>query len=128
MMSDLTTNLQEIASNAKAWPFAEAGALAWRVALLSPRYQAAAEARAPEGLNETFLAGLARGQLQGVTPPDSMARAIAPAFLRPLPPPEVTALLAEGRQGETLLLAIDRIAQGCAPALERFYPELMPKS
>ena len=91
---------------------AEAGALAWRVALLSPRYEAAAEARVAEGLNETFLAGLARGQLQGVTPPDSMARAIAPAFLRPLPPPEVAALLAEGRQGEALLLAIDRIAQG----------------
>ena len=30
-MSDLTTNLQEIASNAKAWPFAEAGALASRL-------------------------------------------------------------------------------------------------
>jgi hypothetical protein len=28
MMSDLTANLQEIASNAKAWPFAEARALA----------------------------------------------------------------------------------------------------
>ena len=30
-MSDLTANLQEIASNAKAWPFAEARALASRL-------------------------------------------------------------------------------------------------
>ncbi|MAB03178.1 MAG: lysine--tRNA ligase, partial [Candidatus Puniceispirillum sp.] len=31
MMSDLTANLHEIASNAKAWPFAEARALASRL-------------------------------------------------------------------------------------------------
>ena len=31
MMSDLTANLQKIASNAKAWPFAEARALASRL-------------------------------------------------------------------------------------------------
>jgi lysyl-tRNA synthetase class 1 len=31
MMGDLTANLQEIASNAKAWPFAEARALASRL-------------------------------------------------------------------------------------------------
>ncbi|WP_246020434.1 hypothetical protein [Aliigemmobacter aestuarii] len=90
----------------------ETAALAFRIALLSPHYERAANTHKPSDLTETFLAGLARGQLQGITPPDSMARAIAPAFLRPAPPPEAEALLAESRLGETILLAIDRIGNG----------------
>ena len=41
-----------------------------------------------------------------------MARAIAPAFLDPVPDATATALQAEGRLGEALLTAIDRIARG----------------
>lgn len=89
-----------------------AGALAFRVVLLSPRYEQAARKRVPADANEAFLIGLARGTLQGVALPDSMARAIAPAFLRPAPPPEVAAMLAENRLGEALLWAIERIGSG----------------
>jgi len=90
----------------------EAGALAFRVALLSPQYEQAAAARQPLDAMEAFLIGLARGNLQGVTPPNSLARAIAPAFVRPAPPPDLTDLVAQNRLGEAILTAIDRISRG----------------
>ncbi|EEW26025.1 hypothetical protein [Rhodobacter ferrooxidans] len=90
----------------------EAGAIAFRVALLSSRYEQAARARAPADATEAFLIGLARGSLQGVAPPDSMARAIAPAFLQPQPAADALAMLAEDRLGEAVLAAIDRIGRG----------------
>jgi hypothetical protein len=90
----------------------EAAALAFRVALLSPEYERAAQARTAADPTEAFLIGLARGSLQGVTPPDSMARAIAPAFLHADAFPEAESLLLQNRLGEALLLAIDRIARG----------------
>ena len=85
---------------------------AFRVGLLSPQYEAAATARTPADITEAFLVGIARGNLDGVIPPDSLARAIAPAFLRPSPPPDLLALLSEQRLGEALLDAIDRIERG----------------
>jgi hypothetical protein len=90
----------------------EAGALAFRIALLSADYEAAALARQSSDPMEKFLIGLARGSLQGVTPPSTMARTIAPAFLRPTPPADIKALLDENRLGEALLMTMDRIARG----------------
>ncbi|MDN5788711.1 hypothetical protein [Pseudorhodobacter sp.] len=90
----------------------DAAALAFRVELLSSLYEKAALARTPADTNEIFLIGLARGSLQGVTPPDSLARAIAPAFVQPDPPADLMALLAENRLGEAILLAMDRIERG----------------
>jgi hypothetical protein len=92
-------------------PAAES-ALAFRIALLSPDYERAASQRSPADATELFLIGVARGSLLGVTPPDSLARAIAPAFLRATPPPDLKTLLDEDRLGESLLAAIDRIARG----------------
>ena len=89
-----------------------AGTLAFRVALLSENYEAAANARTAADMNEAFLIGLARGNLQGVTPPDSLSRAIAPAFVRPVPSADLMALLAEKRLGEAILHAVDRIERG----------------
>lgn len=89
-----------------------AGALAFRLALLSPGYETAALKRKPADQQEAFLIGLARGDLAGTTPQDSMARAIAPAFTTPQPDAEALALHADGRLGEALLLAIDRIGKG----------------
>jgi hypothetical protein len=91
---------------------AEAGALAFRVALLSPVYERAAAARTPLDTQEAFLIGLARGDLAGVTPPDSLARAIAPAFLRPEPGAALSRLLVEERLGEAILTAIDSVGRG----------------
>ncbi len=90
----------------------EADALAFRLALLSPDYEAAAIRRETSDPMEKFLIGLARGSLQGVSPPSSMARLIAPAFQRPAPPAEIKALLDDNRLGEALLRAMDRIVRG----------------
>jgi hypothetical protein len=90
----------------------EAGALAFRVALLSPRFDLAAGARVPADPTEAFLIGLARGDLSGVTPPGNLGRAIAPAFLRPEPGAELAALVSEDRTGEAILAAVDRVQRG----------------
>jgi hypothetical protein len=61
-----------------------------------------------------FLAGLAQGRLQGLAPPDSMARALAPAFDGSEIPLSADArlLLAQNRIGEALFLAMTRIEAG----------------
>lgn len=91
-----------------------AGALAFRIALLGPDYEAAALARTPADGDEAFLSGIARGLVTVPPPPDGMARAIAPVFgdrMPPLPEP-LQALLDQGRTGEAALVAIDRITTG----------------
>jgi hypothetical protein len=90
----------------------EAAALAFRIGLLSPAYAAAAAGRMPQDATEAFLIGLARGQLAGLVPPDSLARALQPAFLAPEIGPDFAGPLAEGRRGEAILLAVDRINAG----------------
>lgn len=94
----------------------EARALAFRVALLGPDYEAAAQAHVPDTAEDAFLAGLARGSVTVPPPPDGLARAIAPVFAAsatPLPlSPQSSALLDAGRAGEAALLAIDKITTG----------------
>lgn len=90
----------------------DAAALAFRVALLGPDYEAAAAMRKPADGTESFLIGLARGDLAGTVPPDNLARAIAPAFTDPAIAPDLQALLDERRLGEAILAAIDRIDRG----------------
>lgn len=90
----------------------EAMALSFRLSLLSPQYETVASSHSPEDGFENFLIGIARGNLQGVTPPNSLARAIAPAFLHANPPADLTGLLAENRLGEAILGAMDRITRG----------------
>lgn len=90
----------------------DAATLSFRIALLSSHYERAANARTAADANEAFLIGLARGNLQGVIPPNSLARAIAPAFIRPTPPADLMALLDENRLGEAILQAVDRIERG----------------
>ncbi|MEZ5797104.1 MAG: hypothetical protein R3D63_06250 [Paracoccaceae bacterium] len=90
----------------------EAGAIAFRLGLLSPESEAVALAHAPADATEAFLVALATGDLRGMTPPDSMARAIAPAFLAPALSPRAQELLDGRRLGEAILLAIDDVASG----------------
>jgi DNA-binding transcriptional regulator YdaS (Cro superfamily) len=90
----------------------DAAALAFRIGLLSPSFQQVARARVAADPVEAFLIALALGSVEGLVPPDSMARAIAPSYQNPPPDPEFAALLAEGRLGEALLRAIDRIDSG----------------
>jgi len=90
----------------------DAARLAFRIGLLSAQYERAAKARSATDVTEAFLIGIAQGTLQGVALPDSMARAIAPAFLNPVPSAQATALLDQSRLGEALLLAIDHVGRG----------------
>ncbi len=87
--------------------------LALRIALLAPQYEKAALTRDPGGdAVEAFLLGVARGDVAGLTAPDSLARAIAAAFAAPDPGPDLSALLDGNRLGEAILGAIDRVALG----------------
>lgn len=90
----------------------EAAALAFRVGLLSDRYEGVAQARRPVTATEGFLVALAKGSVEGATPTDSMGRAIASAFLGGETSEEATALLAENRVGEAVLLAMEQIQRG----------------
>ncbi|MCX7288006.1 MAG: hypothetical protein NTW20_10740 [Rhodobacterales bacterium] len=90
----------------------EAAAIALRVALLSPYLDSAAQRMKPNGQVEAFLLGLARNDVTGLAPPDSLGRAIAAAFRSPALPEEGNRLLQEDRKGEAILVAIDSIARG----------------
>lgn len=91
----------------------DAARIAYELGLLSHRYDrlapigpADADARA------RFLAGLAAGSVQGLLAPDSMARAIAPAFTAPALAEDIAQLADQGRVGEAVLLAMQRIDLG----------------
>ncbi len=90
-----------------------AGALAFRIGLLSPDYEAIARSRTAADSEERFLVGIATGQTAGTTPNDQMGAAINAAFsVDGAPSAELSGLLSEHRLGEALLLTIDRITDG----------------
>lgn len=89
----------------------EAAGVALRMVLLADP-SALSPAWTPADGTEAFLIGLARGNLAGVTPPDSLARAIAPAFLRPEPGSTLQRLIDEDRRGEAAIAAIGAITRG----------------
>lgn len=86
--------------------------LAFRILLLSPGYETATALFTPVSAAELFNAAVARGDVTGVTPPDSLARAIAAAFASPDPGPLLTGLVEGDRLGEAILTAIDRVRGG----------------
>ena len=93
----------------------DAARIAWEMGLLSPDYRRlAGSPLSPGDTRAKFLTGLAGGTVAGLAAPDSMARAIAPAF----PGGEVTvseagrSLISQGRIGEAMLLAIRLIETG----------------
>lgn len=93
-----------------------ADGLALRIGLLSPGFERVARQRLARGpasdLQEEFLLGLATGHISGLTPPDSMARGVSPAFLAPTLDPAAETMLQERRVGEALLLAMDAVDRG----------------
>ena len=91
----------------------DAAALALRVALLSQAYEQAAIQHGPgTDALEIFLLGIARGDVGGLTPPDSLARAIAVAFTAPDIGADLATLLEAKRLGEAVLGAVDRVGSG----------------
>ncbi|AMY70030.1 hypothetical protein AKL17_2792 [Frigidibacter mobilis] len=59
-----------------------AGQLAFRIGLLSTAYETVAAARAPQDGVESFLVGLARGDVTRNVQPDQMGAAIRAGFAR----------------------------------------------
>ena len=90
----------------------DADRIAFELGLLSPDYETHAKARTARSPREAFLIGLATGSLGGAIPPDTLGRAIAPAFLHPSTAPEIAALMDQKRMGEAILLAIEKIGRG----------------
>lgn len=90
------------------------GETAFEIGLLSSGYErfVTAAALASSDQRTAFLSGLAKGSLKGLTAPDSMARAIAPAFDKPTISDEFKQLLDQSRLGEAILLAMIRINGG----------------
>jgi hypothetical protein len=85
--------------------------MAYELGLLSPHYEILSQ-NPPPGQRQAFLAGLAAGNLAGLTAPDSMGRAIAPAFLGTDVPPDLADLARSGQTGQAILAAIARINTG----------------
>ncbi len=96
-----------------AIPFeGEAARIVFVTGLLAPDFQRLAEDLKPQTPQEQFLVGLARGDVTGLVPPDSLARAIAPAFISHAPGDDLARLLADNRKGEAILAAIEKIERG----------------
>ncbi len=90
-----------------------AGALAFRIGLLSDAYQTVAARRRPEGPDEAFLAGLAQGDGAAGSPADQLGVAVRSAFAPGARPAADFADLIDGRRrGEALLTAIDHVTEG----------------
>jgi hypothetical protein len=90
-----------------------AAGLGFRVALLSPAYEAAAAAHAPADREEELLRAVARG----LPPPraEGMVQlALSGLAQGALPPARVAMLLRSGRLGEAVLIALDDLAAGRA--------------
>ncbi len=100
-------------------PTGAASALAFRIALLSPDYRTLAQSFAPIDVTDRFLTGLAKGSLDGLVPPDSLGRAIAPAFVDPRLGSASLKLIEEARIGEAILRATDLIGSGLQGDLPR---------
>ena len=89
-----------------------AAALAIDIALLSPGYERLLAEKTGTDVREAFLIGLARGSVKGLAPPDSMARAIAPAFSDPVLSDEAALMVDQLRMGEVMIHAMARVANG----------------
>lgn len=93
----------------------DAARIAYDLGLLSPDFlRFSASRHAPDDVRGKFLAGLAQGRVQGLAPPDSMARAVAPAFdgSEAVLSADARLLLTQNRIGEALMLAMARIEAG----------------
>jgi hypothetical protein len=91
----------------------DAARISYELGLLSNEYERLAKNDpGVADARSAFLAGLAAGSVQGLVAPDSMARAIAPAFTTPKLPDDIAELVKQKRVGEAILQAILRIQTG----------------
>jgi len=91
----------------------DAARISYELGLLSPDYERLSKGSgAQQDARSLFLAGLAAGSVKDLIAPDSMARAIAPAFTAPELPAGLEPVVQQGRTGEAILAAMGLIAQG----------------
>lgn len=87
----------------------ETDRLAFRIALLSNRYESAANDRGTHDLEHRFLIDLARGQPQPLDARSSMEQAIAAGFAAKDPPAAQKSQLDLGQLGEAILVAATQL-------------------
>lgn len=93
----------------------DAARISYEMGLLSPAYERLAKGpMASADIRAGFLAGLAAGSVAGLPPPDSMARAIAPAFdgSTVTLSDDARLMIEQKRVGEAILLAMARVETG----------------
>ena len=90
----------------------DAATLAFRIALLSPGYEAAAQAMSPRGPEETLLVAIARGDVSALAPADPRAAALVAGFSAAPVPEPIAGLIHDGRVGEAILRTILTAEQG----------------
>lgn len=93
----------------------DAARIAYDLGLLSPAFgRLSASRHAPQDVRGRFLAGLAQGKVAGLPAPDSMARAIAPAFdgTEVALSDDARLMIEQNRIGEAVMLAMLRIEVG----------------
>jgi hypothetical protein len=91
----------------------EAAGIGFRLALLSPGYEAAAQSHAPIDREERLLAAIARGE--PLPRAEGSASAALAGLMSGAAAPETSAaLIREGRVGEAILGALDDLAAGRA--------------
>lgn len=91
----------------------EARQLAFRLALLTPEFETAAQTHVPADLDEKLLIAVARGQTAGVPAQDQLGLVLKRVFdALPATAPEPYSPMVPERLGEALLAAIDDISEG----------------
>lgn len=96
----------------------EAGQLAFRMGLLSDRYEIVAMEADPRDPMDRFLAGVAQGNLAGLTAPTDEARAVADGFGATRLPARFADLVTGDRLGEALLRALALFSAGTSGAYD----------
>ncbi|TDE38424.1 hypothetical protein [Antarcticimicrobium sediminis] len=90
-----------------------AAVLAWKIRLLSPQYEAAAQQMPEDTPEYRFLAALAQGEPARTAPPDERARAITDGFSAGVQAPQsLRKALDAGQLGEVILRSITLFDSG----------------
>ncbi len=90
----------------------EAADIAFHMGLLGDRYEIIALEADPTGAMDRFLAGVAQGNVAGLTPPTDAARAVADGFSATAIPGRYADLVDGDRLGEAILAAISDFTVG----------------
>lgn len=93
----------------------DAGELAWRIRLLSPDYETAAQNLPSKTRANRYLAALAQGEPGRAAAPSDMAEAISAGFAPgAVPPADLQEKLSRGQLGEVILRAMKLYHRGAA--------------